>query len=250
MRVKVVYFSGTGNTKAVAELYHHLFKTLGHEVTTTSIEDNPILKGNDLLIIGGPIYAGNMPAELLKWVSNNVPKTNSAKAILYSTSARLLNAHGVKSVGKRLQKKGYQIIDQLTLEMPRNFYMDRYDPTPIEDQEKQFENMMTLVRKSVENLNLESSLEMDKSSFGIDFFAGVFKLMAKPMGKQFKINDGCILCGQCENNCPKSNIDCANRHYSSKCILCTRCIHNCPVNAITYKGKTIEQYKPLKVNLT
>ncbi|MGB3368010.1 MAG: EFR1 family ferrodoxin [Acidaminobacteraceae bacterium] len=249
MKVKIIYFSGTGNTKAVADLYSQLLKRKGHDVSCSSIEENPVVDDCDLIVIGGPIYAGNMPDELLNWVRKNIPKTDTSKAIVYSTSAVLMNANGVKSVCKKLKKKGYQIIDQLILQMPRNFYVDKYDPTPLDEQEIQFENMINQVETSVRNLNLEVNLEMNESTIGIDFLADIFRIMAKRMGKQFKINDGCTNCGLCEKNCPKSNINLSNKEYLNKCILCTRCIHNCPVNAITYKGKTIEQYKVLKVNL-
>ena len=248
MKVDIVYFSGTGNTKAVADVYEQLFKLLGHDVTSSSIEENPHVGHADLLIMGGPIYAGNMPDDFLNWVRKNVPKTKAGKAIVYSTSAGLMNANGVKSVGKKLQKKGYGIIDQRTYEMPRNFYVDKYDPTPIEKQETQFKNMLDLVKKSMEDLNLEASIVMNDSTLGIDFWADIFRLMAKQMGKNFKINEGCIQCGLCQKDCPKSNINYRTKHYANKCMLCTRCIHNCPVNAISYKGKTIEQYKALDVH--
>lgn len=248
MNITIVYFSGTGNTKAVANVYQQFFERLGHNVTLHSIEEKPLIGDHDLLIVGGPIYAGNMPDELISWVRQNIPKTKFARAIVYSTSAGLANANGVKSIGKKLSKKGYQIIDQLTLEMPRNFYIDKYDPTPLEKREEQFKNMVRLIRESIDNLNLKASIDIKDSTITIDFFADLFRIMAKQMGKQFKINDNCVQCGICEKDCPKSNIKHITKEYSNKCILCTRCIHNCPVNAISYKGKTIEQYKPLNEN--
>lgn len=60
------------------------------------------LEDCDCLIVGGPIYAGNMPDELINWIRKVVPKGIGKKAAVYSTSAGLDNAHGVKSIGKKV----------------------------------------------------------------------------------------------------------------------------------------------------
>lgn len=244
MRIQIVYFSGTGNTKTIALGYEKVLSRLDHQVLVSSIEDCVKLDSHDLLIIGGPIYAGNMPDELIYWVRKNITEVKEhKKAIIFSTSAGLLNANGVKSIGKKLSKKGYQIVDTPTFEMPRNFYIDKYEPTPEKIQIEQFERATELILKSVRNIDLEIDLVFHESVVMIDILADVFRIMAKSMGKSFAIDDTCIGCGKCEKNCPKQNINFKEKKYSNKCILCTRCIHNCPVNAISYKNKKVTQYR-------
>ena len=85
--------------------------------------------------------------------------------------------------------------------------------------------------------------DVNESVAMIDFFADVFRMMAKSLGRSFQITDACIGCGKCEKDCPQQNIDFRKKLYSNKCIMCTRCIHNCPVNAIVYKGRQINQYR-------
>lgn len=207
------------------------------------------IEEHDLLIIGGPIYAGNMPDELINWTRKNIPNVSNKKAVVYSTSAGLLNAHGIKSIGKKLIKKGYKLVDTPTFEMPRNFYIDKYEPTPDKLQKKQFETASQMILESVNRISInraftiENAIELKDSVVMIDVLADVFRIMAKSMGKNFSIDATCIGCGKCEQNCPKNNINFKEKTYSNKCMLCTRCIHNCPVNAITYKNKKIEQYK-------
>ena len=243
MKISIIYFSGTGNTKAVAEGYKVALTNKGYVVNLKSIEDSHSLDDHDLLLIGGPIYAGNMPDELINWVRKNIKPVKEKKAIVFSTSAGLLNANGVKSIGKKLIKKGYELVDMATFEMPRNFYVDKYDPTPEEVQKQQFENA---ARRILDSLNLIDNMNpviVDESVMMIDLFSDMFRVMAKFMGKSFQINENCIACGLCEKNCPKSNINSNDKKYSNRCIMCTRCIHNCPVNAISYKGKHIEPYR-------
>lgn len=51
----------------------------------------------------------------------------------------------------------------------------------------------------------------------------------------FKINDGCISCGTCAENCPVNAISEGSDKYeisADACISCGTCAANCPVNAI------------------
>jgi len=264
MKVLIIYFSGTGNTKVLAQGYKTVFEKRGHEVSILSIEEGTNLPEHDILVVGGPIYAGNMPDELINWVRKNIKKVTAPKqAIVYSSSAGLLNANGVKSIGKKLINKGYTLVDSTTFEMPRNFYIDKYEPTPEALQKQHFESAVEKLIQSVNKVNRHKDeanyetnsntqdnittetvgIEIKESVMMIDFFADLFRMMAKSMGKSFQINEKCIGCGVCEKNCPKENIDFKEKKYYNQCMLCTRCIHNCPVNAISYKGKTIEQYR-------
>ncbi|MCD4712856.1 MAG: EFR1 family ferrodoxin [Clostridiales bacterium] len=244
MRISILFFSGTGNTKSIAYGYSQLLKDKGHDVAVSSIETASTLDEHDLLIIGGPIYAGNMPHELIQWVRKNIPKTSSNKiALVYSTSAGLQNAHGVKSIGKKLSNKGYTIVDLLAYEMPRNFYIDKYDPTPEFLQKQQFKNAAQMIADSINNLQIDKPIEFMESVLLIDIMADLFSIMAKSLGKNFSIDESCISCGICEKNCPKNNITLKDKKYHNRCILCTRCIHNCPANAISYKKKKIEPYR-------
>jgi len=243
MNVAIFYFSGTGNTRMTADTYADLFRRAGHQVTTSSMEDCDQVGECDLILIGGPIYAGNMPDYVIQWVRKTVPPSQGTKAIIFTTSAGLANAHGVRSIGKKLVRKGYRVIDTQTYEMPRNFYIDKYAPTPKEEQRQQLTRMVSQVGESLANLKETGEMTFPENVLGIDLLADVFRIMAKSMGHNFHIDDSCVGCGKCEKNCPKANIRHAEKRYGSSCMMCTRCIHGCPVNAISYKGKKIEQYK-------
>jgi len=240
----IVYFSGTGNSKAIAQGYEMVLKNLGYATDLHTIEALKTVTPHDVLVIGGPIYAGNFPDELINWTRKSIPVLQTpSKAIVYSTSAGLLNAHGVKSIGKKLLKKGYQVVDTTAYEMPRNFYIDKYAPTSEVEQRIMFEKASKQIPLSLEKLSTDPTLSEFGSTLSIDLFADLFRIMAKSMGKNFSITDKCINCGRCERDCPKGNIRLSDKKYLNKCMLCTRCIHNCPVNAITYKDKKIDQYK-------
>jgi ferredoxin len=241
-KAQIIYFSGTGNTKAVAEAYEDFFKAAGYEVLCQSMEEAPIIGTVDLLVIGGPIYAGNMPDHLINWVRKNIP-SQKADALVFSTSAGLANAHGIHSITQKLMKKGYNVLGAHPYVMPRNFYIDKYPPTPADEIRRLCEAYPKAVGNHLAEVTSLSRIQKVPSTLGIDLLADVFRIMAKSMGKHFSITSDCIKCGKCEKNCPKQNIRVETKKFSNRCMMCTRCIHNCPTNAIRYKGVKIEQYR-------
>ncbi len=65
MRVAIVYFSGTGNTKNIGFGYKKHLENMGHVVDISSIENIAYFEDHDVLIVGGAIYAGTMPHKLI-----------------------------------------------------------------------------------------------------------------------------------------------------------------------------------------
>lgn len=52
----------------------------------------------------------------------------------------------------------------------------------------------------------------------------------------FKINDGCISCGTCAENCPVGAISEGDEAYvidADTCISCGTCAENCPMGVIS-----------------
>lgn len=246
MRICFKYFSGTGNTKYIADKAMDALKN-DHEVTNTSIE-NDALPEHDLLIIGGPIYAGNCPKKLIRYIIRNIPIVNNKKAIIYTTSTGFLNAFGTDSLSQKLKSKGYTIIKKCLFRMPRNYYFGHYRETELDigkemliETHKEINNLIEFI-----NSNKHPEIELNtKGILGRDLLEEFFSIMARFMGKSYKANEDCIKCMQCINNCPTKNIKLENNKikFGFNCMLCTRCIHNCPVHAIEYNKKLYPQYK-------
>lgn len=251
MNIVMIYFSGTGNSKYIVDYLGNKLKENNHNVETYNIEQNPIVPiDTDLLVIGGPIYAGNVPEKLIRWVLRNVPES-SANSIVYSTSAGLINANGVDSLAKKLSKKGYNILAKETYLMPRNFYFGKYPKNTKDEVDKMLEDVNKQLDELVDKICLDTLNYKEfenKGVLGKDLLAETFSVMSRFMGKSFSVDDNCIKCGICVKNCPENNINFdkdKNIRFSNKCMLCCRCIHNCPKNAINYKGKKYEQYSLL-----
>lgn len=257
MKIGIYYFSGTGNTALFAEHLKIGFEKKWGEEEDFQIHikdisvDSRVEDDCDLIAIGGPIYAGNMPEMLIRWVHYNIPGTQmGTPAIVFSTSAGTENAYGVESISCKLQSKGYRVIAKEIVEMPRNFYFDKYKANSKEEIRSRIEAAKVrgeLVASNIPPEHLSGEKRMLNSRRGIllrDLLAETFSIMAKFMGKNYHATDACVQCGTCVKHCPRHNIQIAEagtRHLS-KCMMCTKCLHICPVNAIQYKGITLEQY--------
>ncbi|MCC3866051.1 flavodoxin domain-containing protein [Terrisporobacter petrolearius] len=85
--IGIVYFSGTGNTKFVANNIKRELEIYNKEVNLINIEKGNInLKDYDSIIIGGPVYVDRYPEILIKYMEENL-KGFTGKCMLFSTQA-------------------------------------------------------------------------------------------------------------------------------------------------------------------
>lgn len=244
MNVGIYYFSGTGNTRWIANHMSACLMDQGHQVEVESIESMPKIQNKDLIIIGGPIYAGNMPEKLIRWTLREIPETLDKKAIIFTSSAGLANANGVYSIGKKLQKKGYNTLGLLKYVLPRNFYLDGYEETEPQLALEEFQEAKKQVAIDMDILSMTEIVDIEEKVFGMDMLAEVMSIMTRFMGRKFTVTNDCIKCLRCEKSCPTQNITISKKiKFHHKCMMCTRCIHSCPENAILYKGQKFKQYK-------
>jgi len=121
MNILIKYSTGTGNTRYIADVLSSELKKSGNEVECSAIEVESDFKSFDLLVVGGPIHAGNCPEKLIRYVIRKVLVVQHKQAVVFSTSTGLLNAHGVLSLSTKLHKKGYDILVNERFIMPRNY---------------------------------------------------------------------------------------------------------------------------------
>ncbi len=248
MKILIKYSSGTGNTKFIADELKKQLSELGHTIDCSDIETETAFTGFDMLIIGGPIYAGNVPEKLIRYVLRKIPESKKTKAIVYTTSTGLINAHGVLSISSKLYSKGYDVVGNERFLLPRNYYFGHYEPMKDERCKELFQEARTQIGKVADSIHNNSYTKTEIISKGIpskDLLAELFSVMAKFMGKSYSANENCTLCMKCVKNCPQKNISPKNGkiRFGFNCMMCTRCIHGCPANAIEYSKKTYQQYK-------
>ena len=243
----IYYFSGTGNTKWVADKFKDEFKDNNIDIDLVSIE-NLYEKNNneyDFLIFGTPVHAELAPKIFSDFI-NNLPSTDrKINCLLYCTLGAK-KAGGLDAIRKTLKSKGYNILIQDYIQMPNNYsFAFGKEPSEIrikELTERAERQILNLVDRFIQGkISIKSVLPMRiviSKIIGREFL----KLLPK-ISNNLSSTSECIKCGMCLRNCPKGNITFEEGHaiFHSNCMMCVRCIHICPTNGIRYKGKKINQ---------
>lgn len=251
MKGVLYYFSGTGNTKWVADKFKHVFKGYGIDLKLINIEDEEKIKDeyfkkNDFIIVGSPVYADFPPKVVCDFLNKIKFQNRKIKALVYSTQASKSSSSPC-FISKCLKKKGYEVIIQTYIKMPNNYYFGIIGKKPDNSNIEMLlanaeEKINCIIKYFINNkklIELNSKLRM---YFSI-FFYRMFKKSIPKLSKNISSTDECDKCGLCLENCPQSNITFENGRaiFHSKCILCMRCIHICPINAVRYKNKKVVQ---------
>lgn len=250
MKIIIYYFSGTGNTELVAELYKKHFENLGENSVELykihRLEENekiPCPKDFDLIGIAFPIYGFNSPEPVYKF-AKMLPKisqeSNAKKrAFIFRTGGEgtSFNNYASQKIISLLQKKGYDILcDQLYV-MPYNMIF-RHSPQMVKSEFIYADAMAKLCVREIQN-----DVHKKVKYFPLRYwFVPIVRMVwpyAKFQGKFIlKVNKKkCVQCGACVKNCPQRNIHFDEKKqkyvFGADCALCVACSFNCPKDAIS-----------------
>ncbi|MCD8041135.1 MAG: EFR1 family ferrodoxin [Clostridia bacterium] len=235
MKISACYFSGTGNTKMVAEEAAKVFTQLGHTAELINIDSGEAdVTGCDILGIFYPVHAFNAPVIVLDFVKKLAPSDTKKKVFIMKTSGEPLKLNNISSlkIKKILKKKNYILTNEYHYVMPYNIIFRHSDAMAYR---------MWNTAKQLIPIDCKEILSGKESRLGyvflgsfiawimrIEYFAG------KVNGKRYKVTQDCINCNKCVNNCPVNNITVKDGKitFGKDCIMCMRCSFSCPVNAI------------------
>ena len=244
MKVLICYFSGTGNTKKVADKFVSCLTERNHEVETVAVE-NVIgektlpdefltqLKTADLMGIGYPIHAFNAPAIILEF-AKRLPRLAKKRAFVFNTSGEPLKLNNISSVKlcHILKRRNVDVFAEYHYCMPYNIMFRHSD----EMAHKMWHTAEQLIPLDVADLLENKPHRLDKVACQ-NAIAGIMRCEhwgGRLNGKQYKVSDECANCGKCVNICPTHNIKIEDGKFKfgKKCLMCMRCAMLCPKNAI------------------
>lgn len=247
-KVAIVYFSGTGNTKYIAEKMKEAIVKTDMEVDLINIEKdkiNPNIYKH--IIIGGPVYVERYPEILLKYMESNLSNYKGT-CMLYSTQG----SEGLTPVFKHAIKRinHLKVTYCKHLYMPNNFYNFGFKKCPKEKEIELIKSASIEAQKGVLEFFTGRTNSWDISNSRVVLAEMVYRLVysffRSLMMKKLSVDENkCIKCGLCEKSCPGKSIKVFPKlTINNNCTFCQRCINICPKNAFLYKGKAIDQYKP------
>ena len=236
MKTYLFYFTGTGNSKMLAERICGELK----DCTVLAIDQydwkNKVVA--DAIGIVYPVYFWGIPNIVRRFLEQAVlPKT-----AYYFSVANMggFAGNAPAIISDLLKKRGSTLKASFTIKMPDNYIVMMSPPTP-EVQNKLFDEAEEQITEIVK---VVSAKEETKEPRRNPLFSMVHNHYRKTFAERdggFRVNDKCIACGLCVTVCPVQNIVLEHdapiwRHH---CEYCMRCLQVCPNEAINYGQKTI-----------
>ncbi|HNX63754.1 MAG TPA: EFR1 family ferrodoxin [Oscillospiraceae bacterium] len=236
--VNIVFFSGTGGTRYVAENMKSAFENKETAVTLTEL--NTILPKHeqaDLYILLYPVYAMNAPIPIDEWIENSPNGKGKPAAVLsVSGGGEVTPNTACRSACKKmLTKKGYDVVYERMIVMPSNWIVRGDDSIAVR-----------LLRKLPQtSKKIADDLLSEKKRFTkpklIDSMLSKISVVEKKesssFGNNISVSDDCISCGLCEKKCPRQNIHMSDSKpvFGNRCVICLNCIYSCPKRALEPK---------------
>ncbi|HEX3077114.1 MAG TPA: EFR1 family ferrodoxin [Lachnospiraceae bacterium] len=254
MNTLILYFSGTGNTKYVANKIGKVMNELGSLTEIHSIEEKYTIDPNtfDLIILGCPKYYEYPVLDFIGYLKKSFPKSpKTIPAMVFCTQAAHLETDFSK-IERILKRKNYRVTVSRSFQIANNMVI--FNSFPPTDQEKIQANIDKLNRELKPLLRDFIDGKEKKDSPRILFrmvthLSGVaFTKLFPIFGMKYSISNQCTGCGLCTKRCPRKNIKMqeGKPRFGRNCLFCMRCITICPKQAILYRKKHCEQYKCIK----
>lgn len=249
-RVRLIYFSGTGGTKKIAEAFEQELKSRGLAVMVKNLGESiqekkdalpeQEIKDVDLNILVFPVYALDAPKPVYDWIGRVAGHESGRKAAVISVSGggeAWPNTGCRNGCCKALENRGFQVVYDRMMCMPANVLAEMNDHAAM----WLIKVIPQKVSRIVDEL-LEGKVRRTryKKGFARNWLSRSERENSGKFAQGFEITDDCTSCGWCALNCPMSNIEISEQSskpiFSDRCVICTRCIYGCPAQAIKAKG--------------
>ena len=240
----VVYFSGTGNSRCVAQL---LAQQLGDELLDAGTyfkgEQSAALRSETPWVFVCPTYAWRLPRVFSDFIARS--RFDGSRDAYFVMTCGSDIGGAAKYIVKLCQEKELRCRGVAEVVMPEN-YLAMF---PVPDKETAERIVNVAVKRTVPRIGEKIAagealptvkikpLGMLNSNFNGLFYAVCVK------DKQFAATDKCVGCGVCVEKCQLGNITLTGGKpaWHGNCTHCMACICSCPEEAIEYgvvsKGK-------------
>jgi formate hydrogenlyase subunit 6/NADH:ubiquinone oxidoreductase subunit I/flavodoxin len=280
LSTEIYYFSGTGNSLALA--VDVAGKTGGKLIPISSVMDNDEIRLEaDAVGIVFPTYYetyGGVPLIVRRFV--NKLENLESKYVFGICTYGGASVTALKCLDRLVKARGGKLSAWFTVNMPSN--MAGSNMNNPQKQEKMFHIWNENLEHIAEFINTqkEGKYDTENSLFGRAYF--LLKLIYSPlmflfkpttlkqlkrysssslsyaeqlqfMDRSFSTNDNCTGCGICDKICPVNNIELVDDKpsWQHHCEFCLACFHWCPEEAIiSPELKNTVRYHHPNVQLT
>ena len=241
----ILYFTGTGNTKFVAEY-------IADHVGDECVDLGEVLKYKRPLRINSvkpfvfcaPIYAWRFP-KLIEKVIARAELTGSEQIYFIATMGSQTGDFEY-SLEKLAYAKDMAYMGACGVPMPNNFIYGSDLPTP-EEAEVKITASLPLMKTLSDRIMTCAMIEKFDDTPFAGLASGTVNYMFNRFfvsSSKYTVNEDCVSCGKCEAVCPVNNVRLSPTgvpHFDRYCIGCYSCVNRCPAKAINVSKKTVER---------
>jgi len=232
----VLYFTGTGNSKYVAEKIGSIIDDdVVNLFDRIKNKDYSTISSENSFVVVCPTYAWQVPHIVKDYLLRTPLNGNKDIYFVLTCGDSIGNAYGYAK--KIALQKGLNIKGVAKVIMPENYIAMFGSPDNktarkiIKKADNTIENIAKIIKDNKEISNKISLMDRVNSSVvNIAFYGLCVK------DSSFYYTDGCVSCGLCQQVCPLNNItiEKGKPKWSGNCTHCMACINHCPKEAIEY----------------
>ena len=238
MKLLFCYYSGTGHTKRIVDLYKKNFEERGAAVDVYNIENNNFsfnMQDYDTIGFFYPVYAFNAPWLMVDFIQSLPPQAAKKSCFIAAASGEplALNFASRSKIQTLLKKRNFCITSHCNYVMPYNIIFRHSDERAYAMLETAKQLVPLDVQEVISGTSVVPHVPMIfrfiSFVFRIEFWGGRFN------GTLYRATDACTRCGLCIARCPVHNIAAASDGkpvFGKNCLMCQRCSMYCPTDAI------------------
>lgn len=242
----IFYFSGTGNSKWVAQqladVQQERLVFIPDALRSATTEFS--LQEEEKVGFVFPIYSWGPPPIVLQFISQLVLHNVGAHYLFFVCSCGDDTGLTESVMRKAFAARGWECSAGFSVAMPNNYVLlPGFDVDSKEvEQQKLLHAKPTLdeINRLIEER--QSLFRCHEGSMPFLKTRLIYPLFVRYgiSAKKFWTTDACIACGRCEKVCPMQNVTMAHQKpvWGEHCTSCLACYHVCPKRAVQYGKQT------------
>jgi len=232
-----LFFSGTGNTKYIAENISGKLNAVCHSIED-DIDFDSIMIDHDCICVCYPIYVSRSPLIFREFVIKHM-KLFENKNLIILVTQYMFSGDGARSFTDIFPKNYFNVIYAEHFLMPNNIC--NFALLRVKNGDENADLIKITDKKINKICNDIKNSRIVKRGFNIfSQFIGLSQCLYADnlliKGKSsIVVDEDCNRCGICVENCPASNLALVDNKitHNNNCTVCYRCVNVCPEKAIT-----------------
>ena len=256
LKILILYYSGTGNTKFACEVARLVMEKAGHEVTmkTYAKAGKEPIDGYDLYCFAAPVYEW-APAKNVERFVTSMARLPGKRAFVITSSAGA-TGQAIPLFARMLEGKGLTLLGNYNLICPdswggtRRWSYSQDAETPTAESVRELAEFTGNMLEAAEELEQGRAVDLpdyEVKPTGLFFASRASRLAPSSrfkMGKKKVDTKECTECDVCAKNCPSGAITLdPYPRFGGQCIACWRCVNTCPADCITTLIDSGHHYK-------